>query len=58
MCRITRATPYRLTGKEISHGRCHGKHPELALQWAIGFIDMQAHVLNVFATADSNDNIR
>jgi hypothetical protein len=25
---------------------------------ADGFIDMQAHVLNAFATAVSNDNIR
>jgi len=26
--------------------------------WLDGFIDMQAHVLNAFATAVSNDNIR
>jgi hypothetical protein len=27
------------------------------IDWIDGFIDMQAHVLNVFATAVSNDNI-
>jgi hypothetical protein len=28
------------------------------IEWLDGFIDMQAHVLNAFATAVSNDNIR
>jgi hypothetical protein len=28
------------------------------IDWLDGFIDMQAHVLNAFATAVSNDNIR
>jgi hypothetical protein len=28
------------------------------IDWLDGFIDMQAHVLSVFATAVSNDNIR
>ena len=27
------------------------------IDWLDGFIDMQAHVLNAFATAVSNDNI-
>ena len=27
------------------------------IDWLDGFIDMQAHVLNTFATAVSNDNI-
>jgi hypothetical protein len=28
------------------------------IDWLDGFIDMQAHVLNAFAAAVSNDNIR
>jgi hypothetical protein len=28
------------------------------IDWLDGLIDMQAHVLNAFATAVSNDNIR
>jgi hypothetical protein len=28
------------------------------IDWLDGFIDMQAHVLNAFATAVSNHNIR
>jgi len=28
------------------------------IDWLDSFIDMQAHVLNAFATAVSNDNIR
>jgi hypothetical protein len=28
------------------------------IDWLNGFIDMQAHVLNAFAAAVSNDNIR
>ena len=28
------------------------------IDWLDGFIDMQAHVLNAFGTAVSNDNIR
>jgi len=28
------------------------------IDWLDGLIDMQAHVLNAFATAASNDNIR
>ena len=28
------------------------------IDWLDGFIEMQAHVLNAFATAVSNDNIR
>jgi hypothetical protein len=28
------------------------------IDWLDGFIDMQAHVLNAFAAAVNNDNIR
>jgi len=28
------------------------------IDWLDGFIDVQAHALNAFATAVSNDNIR